>query len=174
MRRLNRWLLRVLARGLEPAERDVVLGDVMESGEGAVAAMRDVLGLIVRRQVGLWKVWQPWVALFGIGCLVGVPLSQIVFRLNVGLGQQLKTYFKWGVHYGTGLTVQQDIAFLLCLTIALLVWSWTCGFVLGSLSGRTVWFTWAVFYILVLDSATARFAFCPAILSCVIRDLCDS
>jgi hypothetical protein len=43
------------------------------------------------------------------------------------------------------------------LTVALLVWSWTCGFVLGSLSGRTVWLTWAVFYILVLDSEWARF-----------------
>src|SRR5712671_1122082 len=45
MMRFGWWLLSVLARGLEPAERDVVLGDVTESGEGIGAAMRDLLGL---------------------------------------------------------------------------------------------------------------------------------
>src|SRR5258707_1093396 len=51
----------------------------------------------------------------------------------------------------------QEVAFLLCLAGALTVWSWTCGFVLGSLSGRAVWLTWSVFYFVVLDSAWARF-----------------
>ena len=32
--RFGWWLLSVLARALEPAERDVVLGDLAESGEG--------------------------------------------------------------------------------------------------------------------------------------------
>jgi hypothetical protein len=50
-------------------------------------AIRDVLDLIVRRQVGLWAGWQPWLALLGIACLAGVPLSRIAFRLNVDLGQ---------------------------------------------------------------------------------------
>ena len=49
------------------------------------------------------------------------------------------------------------MAWLLCLAIALLLWSWTCGFVLGSLSGRAVWLTWCVFYLMVLDSALVRF-----------------
>src|SRR4051794_12404311 len=40
MMRFGCWLLNVLARGLEPAERDVVLGDVAESGEGLGAGMR--------------------------------------------------------------------------------------------------------------------------------------
>jgi len=143
-------LLSVVARALEPAERDVVLGDLAESGEGVGAAMRDLLGLIVRRQVGLWLSWRPWLALFGVSCLAGLSLSRIVFRLNVDL-------YKYAAHYATSLTARQEVAFLLCLAGALTVWSWTCGFVLGSLSGRAVWLTWSVFYFVVLDSAWARF-----------------
>jgi hypothetical protein len=128
----------------------VVLGDLAESAEGVAAATRNLLGLIVRRQVGLWLFWRPWLALFGVSCLAGLSLSRIVFRLNVDV-------YKYGAHYATSLTAGQEVAFLLCLGGALTVWSWTCGFVLGSLSGRAVWLTWSVFYFVVLDSAWARF-----------------
>jgi hypothetical protein len=141
---------------LDADERQAVRGDLAESGESVVPAIRDVLDLIVRRQVGLWAGWQPWLALLGIACLAGVPLSRIAFRLNVDLGQQLMAYHTYGVHFGTLLTPQQDLAWLLCLAVALIVWSWTCGFVLGSLSGRAAWLTWSVFYLMVLDSTWVR------------------
>jgi hypothetical protein len=165
--RFGWWLLGILAHGLEPVERDVVLGDLAESGEGMGAAMRDLLGLIARRQVSLWTSWRPWLALFGVSCLAGVPLSRIVFRLNGDLRQQLMAYHKYGVHFETGLTAQQDLAFLLCLAGALIGWSWTCGFVLGSLSGRAAWLTWSVFYLVVLNSAWARFVLAGNI---ILRD----
>jgi hypothetical protein len=157
MTRICWWLVDVLSRMLDADERQAVRGDLAESGESVVRAIRDVLGLIVRRQVGLWAGWQPWLALLGIACLAGVPLSRIAFRLNVDLGQQLMAYYTYGVHFGTLLTSQQDMAWLLCLAVALILWSWTCGFVLGSLSGRGVWLTWSVFYLMVLDSALVRF-----------------
>ncbi len=157
MTRFGWWLPGVLARALEPFERDVVLGDIAESGEGIVAATRDVVGLIVRRQALLWTFWRPWLALLGVSGLAGVPLSRIAFRFNVDLGQQLMAYHKYGVHFETGLSAGQDLAFLLCLAGALMGWSWSCGFVLGSLSGRAVWLTWPVFYLVVLNSAWARF-----------------
>lgn len=160
-------LLDILACCLEPAERDMVLGDIAESGEGIGAAMRDLLGLIVRRQASLWTFWRPWLALFGVSCLAGVPLSRIAFGLNVELGQQLMAYHKYGVHFETGLTAHQDLAFLLCLVGALVVWSWTCEFVLGALSGRAVWLTWSVFYLVVLNSAWARFVLAGNI---ILRD----
>jgi hypothetical protein len=150
MMRLGWWLLSFVARALEPPERDAVLGDLAESGAGFGPAMRDLLGLVVRRQVGLWASWRPWLAVFGVCGLAGLSLSRIVFRLNVDL-------HKYAAHYGTSLTARQEVAFLLGLAGALLVWSWTCGFVLGSLSGRAVWLTWSVFYFVVLDSAWARF-----------------
>jgi len=145
------WLfLSVLARALEPAERDVVLGDLAESGEGVGPATRHLLGLIVRRQVGLWLAWRPWLALLGVSCLAAVSLSRIVYRLNVDL-------HKHAAGYATSLTAGQEVAFLVLLAGAVTVWSWTCGFVLGALSGRAVWLTWSVFYFVVLDSAFVRF-----------------
>ena len=160
MTRFGWWWLSVLARALEPAERDVVLGDFTESGEGLGSATRHLLGLIVRRQIGLWLSWRPWLALFGVSCLAGLSLSRIAFRFNVDL-------FKYGAGYATTLTAHQEVAFLLCLAGALAVWSWTCGFVLGSLSGRAVWLTWSVFYFVVLDSAWARFVLAGNI---ILRD----
>jgi hypothetical protein len=151
MTRFDWWLLSLLARALEAPDRDVVLGDLAESGAGLAPAMLDLLGLIARRQFGLWLSWRPWLALFGVCGLAGLSLSRIVFRLNVDL------YKRYAAHYGTALTDRQEVAFFLCMTGALLVWSWTCGFALGSLSGRTVWLTWSVFYFVVLDSAWAQF-----------------
>ena len=156
MTRICWRLVDILSRMLDADERQVVRGDFAESGQSVARAIRDVSDLVVRRQIGLWTVWQPWLALLGIACLAGLPLSRIAFRLNVDLGQQLMAYLKYGVHFETGVTPRQDMAFLLCLAVALLFWSWTCGFVLGSLSGRAVWLTWFVFYLIVQDSAWAR------------------
>lgn len=150
-------LLDILSGMLDADERQAVRGDLAESGESIVRAIGDVLGLIVRRQIGLWTEWQPWLALLGVACLAGLPLSRILLRFNVDLSQQLMAYRIYGVHFGTLLSPQQDVAWLLCLAIALLLWSWTCGFVLGSLSGRAVWLTWSVFYLMVSDSAWVGF-----------------
>jgi hypothetical protein len=153
-----RWrLVDILSRMLDADERQAVRGDFAESGQSVARAIRDVSDLVARRQIGLWTEWQPWLALLGVACLAGLPLSRIAFRFNVDLGQQLTAYYTYGERFGTLLTPQQDMAWLLCLAIALLLWSWTCGFVLGSLSGRAVWLTWSVFYLMVLDSALVRF-----------------
>lgn len=157
MMRICWRLLDILSGMLDADERQAVRGDLAESGENIVRATGGVLGLIVRRQIGLWTEWQPWLALLGVACLAGLPLSRILLRFNVDLSQQLMAYRIYGVHFGTLLSPQQDIAWLLCLAIALLLWSWTCGFVLGSLSGRAVWLPWSVFYLMVLDSAWVRF-----------------
>jgi DNA-binding PadR family transcriptional regulator len=160
MTRICWWLVDVLSRMIDADERQAVRGDLAESAESAARAIRDVLDLIVRRQLGLWAGWQPWLALLGIACLAGVPLSRIAFRLNVDLGQQLMAHYKYGVHFGTLLPPQQDIAFLLCLAVALIVWSWTCGFALGSLSGRAVWLTWSAFYLIHADSISQQVQDC--------------
>ena len=157
MTRICWRLVDILSGMLDADERQAVRGDLAESGESIVRATGDVLGLIVRRQIGLWTEWRPWLALLGVACLAGLPLSRILFRFNVDLSQQLMAYRIYGVHFGTLLTPQQDMAWLLCLAIALLVWLWTSGFVLGSLSGRAIWVTWSVFYLMVLDSAWLRF-----------------
>jgi hypothetical protein len=145
---LGWWLLNQLAHALEPAERDVVLGDFAESGDGLGAATRELMGLILRRQAALWTSWRPWLALFGVSCLAGLSLN----RIALGLMEEVHRY---SADYYTDLTDSQVVAFLSCLAVALLVWSWTCGFVLGSLSGRAAWLTWSGFSLVILHSAIA-------------------
>jgi hypothetical protein len=168
MTRIGWRLVDILSGMLSADERQAVRGDLAESGQGVARAIRDVSDLVVRRQIGLWMGWQPWLALVGIACIAGVPLSRIAFRLNVDLGQQLMAYHTYGVHFGSLVTPRQDTSWLLCLAIALLFWSWTCGFVLGSLSGRVLWVTWSVFYFMVLDFAWVRFILSGNI---ILRDL---
>jgi hypothetical protein len=68
------WLVDNLSRMLDASEREAVRGDLMESGESAGPAAWNVLGLVMRRQIVLWKGWQPWLALV---CFV-VPLGMLI------------------------------------------------------------------------------------------------
>ena len=156
MTRICWWLVDIASRMLAPDECAAVLGDLAESGESCGRALRGVIGLVVRRQVALWKDWRPWLAMIGLAGLAAVPLSQITFQLDVALGRQLRTYWSHRVRYDTGLTVGEDIVCIACLALALIAWSWTSGFVLGSLSGRSLWLAGTLFYLVVLDSFWAR------------------
>jgi hypothetical protein len=49
------------------------------------------------------------------------------------------------VRFEDGLTVPQDIVAFVCQSLALIFYSWTGGFVLGSLSRRTIWVNAALF-----------------------------
>jgi hypothetical protein len=163
---VNSLLLSILAHALEPSERHAVLGDLAESGEGIFPALRDLLGLIIRRQAALWTTWQPWLALLGVGVVAGISLSRIAGGFTGGVFQQWRTYEKYGVHYATGVTPRQDFAFLACLAAGLIVWSWTSGFLLQSLSGRAAWLTWLVFCLATLDLHLFLFpALCGAFLA---------
>jgi len=95
MTRICWRLVDILSGMLDADERQAVRGDLAESGESIVRATGDFLGLIVRRQIGLWTEWQPWLALLGVACLAGLPLSRIAFRFNVDLGQQLMALHIW-------------------------------------------------------------------------------
>jgi len=158
MRRISWWSVDVLSRLLEADERDAVRGDLMESGASAGRALRDVLGLIVRRQAALWMDWRPWLALRGGAAAVGALLS-IVSRWWAD-GSAIYSFLyvnNWTWAYLDSPGARRDLAhysvgFLLkCVT--LICWSWTSGFVLGSLSRRTVWINGALFC-LVLFAGT--------------------
>jgi hypothetical protein len=74
-------LMEVAARLLERGEREAVLGDLLETGEGAWRGLPDVLGLVIRRQLLHWKKWQPWLALFGLA----LPASLILMGFSVSV-----------------------------------------------------------------------------------------
>lgn len=145
---LTRWsLVNKLSSLLERDERDAVLGDLVESDASGGQAVRDVLSLIIRRQAALWKDWRPWLALVGLIGLVGVRLSRIFLLLSLAPTIQIQTYWKYGVRYENGLTALEETVALLCQGLSLLAWSWTSGFVLGSLSRRTIWVTGTLYFL---------------------------
>jgi hypothetical protein len=154
MTRISWWLVDVVSRALEPAEREAVRGDLAESREPGGHALRAVLGLVVRRQAALWKDWRPWVALVGLIAPLALLLS-IVSTVTAG---QSATYI-WLYANNWDWAFLQDAAFwygfansaavVLTLWLSLVCWSWTAGFVLGSLSRRIVQ-VYGVFFCLML------------------------
>jgi len=146
------WLAVRIALLLDHEEREFVLGDLAESHSSGADALYSVAGLIVRRQLALWEDWRPWFALTGIVALVGYSLSRFFASFATGVWLQVRTYEKYGVHYGTGVTPAKDAFHLAVLGLALITWSWISGFVLMRLSGRTFWLTAPLFYVGVQDS----------------------
>ncbi len=143
MNRIAWWLVEVAARSLEAGEREAVSGDFLESGETGGQALRDVLGLVVRRQAELWKDWRPWLVLLGLVVPLGVLLS-LVSRMTADsssiyawmyLNNWTWTYLSNAgaradlIRYGAGVSLNY---------LALVCWSWTGGFVLGFWSRRTI------------------------------------
>lgn len=143
MTSLSWRLVELLSRLLDPDDRDAALGDFAESGLPFGLALCDLLGLIARRQAASWKRWQPWLALLGI---VG-PVSLMLFLFLLSLSRTYDLYL-WIIgnyrHFDpamldqTGLTVPHGLAKMLRHSLLLLGWSWTAGFVLGSLSRRAI------------------------------------
>jgi hypothetical protein len=139
-------LVELAARLLEPDERDAVLGDLAEAGEGGVSTLLGVLGLVARRQAGLWGDWRPWLALVGLVGLVAPRLWNISSGLGMDLFMNIRTYWSYGSLNASGMTVSEEVVLTLCQLLGLVFWSWISGFVLGALSRRTIWTTGTLYY----------------------------
>jgi hypothetical protein len=129
------WMLSErVSRFLEPAEREAVLGDLMESGEGPWQTLAGIAGLVLRRQAGHWRNWRPWVAAFG----VSVPTSFMLMGGSVGL---CSTFVKLAAAGAAGRLSAAAVEIVAVQTLLLAGWSWTCGYLVGSISRRTAWFS---------------------------------
>jgi hypothetical protein len=124
----------VAARLLERGEREAVLGDLLEAGESGLQGVLDVFGLAVRRQLGLWKDWRPWLASFGMA----LPGSLLLMGFSLSVSQTYQRLIHPTIFKATGLTVGPGFTLFLCNVFLLIGWSWTGGFVMGSISRRTV------------------------------------
>jgi hypothetical protein len=134
------WLLQIAARPLERNERDAVLGDLAETGTSAWRGMREVLGLVARREIALWYDWRPWLAAFG----VALPGSLLLMGVSLSVSctwQRLSGAAVFGVCAPTG---REGYLLLACQVLLLLTWAWTSGFFVGSVSRRTLWVSVAV------------------------------
>jgi hypothetical protein len=114
------------SRMLERDEREVVLGDLIEAGEGTWRAMLAVLGLILRREAQVWKFWRPWIAAVGLS----VPCSFLLMGASLSVSRGLQNIYVSSHASWTSVVPQ---------ALLLAGWSWTGGFAVGSVSRRTLW-----------------------------------
>src|SRR5256885_14233643 len=122
-------LVDVFSQLLERDEREAVRGDLEEAGDNAGRGLSDVAGLVIRRQVLLWKNWRPWLAAFGLA----LPGSFLLMGFSLSVSSAYQQIFDPKITVGPGFWL------LACNVLLLIGWAWTGGFVVGSVSRRTVW-----------------------------------
>jgi hypothetical protein len=128
-------LVEVVACLLERDEREAVLGDLAETGEGAWRGLLDVLGLVVRRQILHWRNWRPWLAVFGLA----LPGSLLLMGFSVSVSSVFERLAHRSILIGSPHPIHEAFFQLLCPGLLLISGSWSCGFVIGSMSRRTLW-----------------------------------
>lgn len=154
MNRICWWLLESLSGLLDVDEREAVRGDLAESGQTGVAALRDICGLLLRRQAQLWSNWQPWMILLLLIIPLGMLLSIVARLSSIEGAAYLWLYannWDWSLLANRGFwyVLFESALDLLGHYLTLACFSWTAGFVLGRVSRRL--------------TATNRVLFCLAL-----------
>jgi hypothetical protein len=142
-----------LLRSLDPAEREAVFGDFVELAMTDRQVVKSLAGLVIRRQLKLWREWNPWFVLVAIVLPVCPLLETLSNQLSHGIWPSLVMWLNHGVAYRTGLSPAAFWSGVCIRAIALTTWSWTCAFALGTLSRRTIWVTGGLFFGLYLAFA---------------------
>ena len=123
-------LVDILSLMLHPGERDVVRGDLAESGAAGSQALRDVLGLVVRRQAAPWMHWRPWLTLVSLVVPLGMLLSVTSRSTADGSAIYFWMYannWKWGDLGNAGFwhAFSETVALVFKGYSTLVCWSWT-------------------------------------------------
>ena len=143
MNRICWWLVESLSELLDADERDAVRGDLTESGQTGVAALRDVCGLLLRRQAQFWNNWRPWVILV---CFI-IPLGILLSIVATPSSTESAAYFwlyannwDWSflANHGFWYVLYESVRRVLGMYLTLACFSWTAGFVLGRAARRLV------------------------------------
>jgi hypothetical protein len=146
MTRIGCWIVAHLTRLLDEHEREIVRGDLAECQTPTGRALREVLGLVVRRQVEPWCSWRPWLMLATIVIPIGLLLSHAARLWASSAASDIWIYWRfWDFSYLAVPGWRRDVIQIAVRVgsgcLALIGWSWTCGFVLGRFSRQTVWLT---------------------------------
>ncbi len=128
-------LVEYFAGVLPPEVREPVLGDMLEADESAWQALRGLFGLVVRRQTENWRSWRPWLAGFG----VALPSSFMLMGVSLSVSWSYMRLLCPDMLAQASLTKPAAMVVLLWQALLLIGWSWTGGFVVGSVSKRTLW-----------------------------------
>jgi hypothetical protein len=144
----NLWIrsTQALSRALESGEQETALGDLAELGMSDRQAFRGMLGLVLRRQLGFWKDWEPWFALVAIVVAVCPLLATQSMGLN--FFPHLVMWFHHGIAYRTGVSFAALWAEVCFRVFALITWSFTSAVALGALSRKTTWANGVLFFLL--------------------------
>jgi hypothetical protein len=153
MSRLWVRLRDALLRSLDPAEREAVSGDFVELAMTDRQVVKSLLGLVMRRQLKLWREWNPWFVLVAIVVPVCPLLETQCNQLGHGIWGVLVTWLHHGPTYYTGVSPAAFWSGVCIRAIALGTWSWTSAFALSTFSRRTIWVTGGLFFSLYVASA---------------------
>jgi hypothetical protein len=126
-------IVEVVALQLTPTEREIVLGDLIETRVTAWQGMREVSGLAVRRQLQLWNGWRPWLAAPGLA----FPCSFLLMGFSFAISSELRNHFVRGWRLSFLSTEPVEAISLLCQVLVLLISAWAAGFTVESVSRRT-------------------------------------
>ena len=94
-------LVEFTSRLLDHEEREVVLGDLLETNENAWRGLLDVFGLVSRRQAGLWRDLRPWLA----GFALALPSSYLLMTASLSVSctyQRLVNHKVYAGYWPTG------------------------------------------------------------------------
>ncbi|MBZ5607132.1 MAG: hypothetical protein LAP38_02655 [Acidobacteriia bacterium] len=158
MNRICWKLVDIVSRALEPGERDIVRGDFAESQQTGPQALRDVLGLVARRQMAPWHNWRPWLILAGLVVPLGLLLSLLsnhVASMNSVYSWMYFNNWDWSLlqHRAFWIVLAQTIVLVFPDILALICLSWAIGFTLGDLSRRTIPVNGVLFCLVLLFGA---------------------
>ena len=160
-----------LSRLLERDEREAVWGDLIESHTSPARALKEVAGLVLRRQTELWLDWRPWFALVTIAVPLGFLLSVASRGFADGVAHGVRLYARtaeWAYFAVPGW--RRDVIASALVSagslLALAGWSWTTGYALARISRRASWAVTLLFGTVVvtatLPSTTTGSAGYPA------------
>jgi hypothetical protein len=155
------WLVDLLLRLVDSGERDAVRGDLVECGSGGAEALREVIGLVVRRQAAMMTEWQSWLVLAGLVAPLAALLTLVSRRTADGNAIYLWLYANnWTWTYVSNAGFRQELlshgAEIAISWVALICWSWTGGLLIGYLSRRTIWVSGAFLSFGLLAGAVLR------------------
>ena len=152
MTRLWWQITEFTARALDASEREAVIGDLTETAQIGPEDTFDVLGLVVRRQLDAWNSWPPWIVLLG-----AIPIGLTIKIAALWLARLYSLDF-WIFENSSkqelvaSITARTGVTRILLCSMALALWSWASGFVLGALSKQTKGISLAALSVLLLQS----------------------
>lgn len=153
-------LVHALLNGLTTHERDAVLGDMLELQMPVSRALREVAGLLVRRQAALLVTLRGSLTL----AAVVVPLAVLIGLLSrfYAEGGAISAFLyidNWSPAILDSPGGRKDLVDVVLAQFVglgtLCVWSWLMGFMIGSLSRATAWVNGSAFAFVLIGEFLA-------------------